>query len=160
MYMKNIALTVLMVFLGLSPAAVFAQDGSSTNVRFEERKESGKPTLKAALDASAIACIKAAVVKREDALISGFDIYAAALRSARQIRRDALSAAWDKTVPSERRAAVKAADRAFTEATKVARNTWNTSRRTVWKTFETDKKACRVTVTSSDTGSSVTDASI
>ncbi len=155
--MKNIALTMILVaILGVSPVTVFAQ-GDGTG-RFEERKDNKQI---AALDANAIACIKTAVVKREDALIAGFDTYAAALKSARQIRRDALSAAWDKTVAIERRAAVKAADRAFSEATKVARKTWNETRRSIWNTFTADRKACNVpTVSSVDTGSSATDSSI
>lgn len=153
--MKNIAFSVLILALvGVSP--VLAQEGGI--VRSENRKDNKQI---AALDANAIACIKTAVVKREDALISGFDVYASALKAARQVRRDSLSAAWDKTVPLERRAAVKAADKAFADSSKAARKTWNDSRRSAWRTFDTDRKACNVSgISTADTGSSITDASL
>lgn len=169
MNMKNIALTILMVtMLGLSPTAVLAEGDSTLRPeqireefkeRTEKRSDDKKKTT--VLTTEQIACIKTSVVKREDALIVGFDAYAMALKNARQIRRDALSLAWDKTVASERRAAVKAADRAFAEATKVARKTWNESRRATWKAFELDRRACNApSVSAVDTGSSATDASI
>jgi hypothetical protein len=150
---------MLVAVLGISPTIVFAQ-GDGTG-RFEERKDEGTKPAVNQLDATAVACIKAAVVKREDALIAGFDIYAAALKAARQVRKDSLSAAWDKTVPLERRAAVKAADKAFAESTKAARKTWNDARRSAWRTFDTDRKACNASgVATADTGSSVTDAAL
>lgn len=155
MYMKNIALSALLLaFIGISP--VLSQGDSL--VRPEERKENKQLTT---LDASAVACIKSAVIKREDALIAGFDIYAASIKSARQLRKDALSVAWDKTVSSERRAAVKAADKAFSDSSRSARKTWNETRRGAWSTFTADRKACNVSgISAVDTGSPSTDASL
>lgn len=151
MYMNKIVLGITLV-LALGVAPVFAE--SEGGVRVDQKKQ------QTMLDASAIACIKSAVIKREDALIGAFDAYAASLRTARTTRKDALSVAWDTSTPNERRTLVKAADKSFADATKTARNTWNTARRNTWKVFETDRKVCVPSATSLDTGSATTDSSL
>lgn len=151
--MKKIALSVLAIALiALSSGLAFAQ-GDGTG------RPEVKPVL-TTLDATAIACIKSAVIKREEALIVGFDTYATALKTARGARKDALALAWDKTVASERRLAVKSADKTFAESSRSARKTWNDARRAIWRAFEVDRKACNVAVSSADTGSPSTDASL
>lgn len=132
---------------------VFAED--------DDRKETRAAVV---LDATQMTCISTAITKREAALIAGHDAYAAAIKTAYTNRSTALTAAWTKTDPKERRALVKAADRAFYDATKAARKSWNTARRTAWKTFETERKACAPqsgsAINASDTGSAKVDASL
>lgn len=159
MYMKNIVLSfALIALIGISPTVTLAQDGG---MRGSEEKKNDDSSKMVTLDSTAVACIKSAVIKREDALVVGFDVYASSIKSARVARKDALSLAWDKTVSSERRLAVKVADKTFAESTRNARKTWNTARRTAWKTFEADRRACNVSgVGASDTGNSGTDSSL
>ena len=166
--MKKLVLAMTMLaLLGVGP--VFAE-GDGTG-RFEERKDDIKGKIEdrrenksasVALTADQMICIKTAITKREDALIAGHDAYALAIKNAYMARKTALLAAWDKTDRAERRAAVKAADRAFQQAVKAARMAWNTVRRGAWKTFETDRKACvpGAQVSSSETGTAQNDVSL
>ncbi len=174
MYMKNFVTTMTLVaLLGVAPAFAesnntlgsFQEKKDDIKAKIEDRRgEDGKPII--TLDATQIACIKTAITKREDALIAGHDVYAIAVKNAYTTRKTALLAAWDKTDRLERRAAVKAADKAFSDGVKAARKTWNETRRGAWKTFETERKAClpqtasSASVSSSDTGSSKSDASL
>ena len=157
----------MIALLGVGP--VFAE-GNGTG-RFEERKDDIKGKIEERrenkntpvnLTADQIACIKTAITKREDALIAGHDAYALAIKNAYMARKSAILAAWDLPERVARRAAVKAADKAFRDAVRAARMTWNTARRGAWKTFETDRKACvpAASLSSSETGSSESDGSL
>lgn len=148
----------LVAMLAVAPA--FAEgEGSSVG-------EAQKRTAPVTLSAEQITCVKNAISKREDGLIAGHDAYALAVKNAYTARKTALLAAWDKTDRLERRQAVRAADKAFSDAVKAARKTWNDTRRSLWKSFETEKKACTpqttttASVSSSDTGSAKVDASL
>lgn len=164
-YMKRIITTMTMVaLLGVGP--VFAQDNGAiaapTGVKMEEKRELRKAAPQ--FDATQIACIKAAITKREDALAGGFTTLSSAISTAYGARKAALLVAWDKPTTAERRVAVRAADRAFDQSTKAARKTWGETRRATWKTFETDRKAClpatTTSVSASDTGSSKSDTAL
>lgn len=149
-----IATMTLVALIGVA-LPVFAEDDD----RDDDRK-----TTPVALTADQTVCIKTALTKREAALIAGHDTYSAGIKTAYQARSTALIAAWDKATTNERRTAVKAADRAFHDTTKTVRKTWNTARRTAWKTFETERKACvpkeGSQISASDTGSAKVDASL
>lgn len=153
MNMKYLITTLTLVAIIGIALPVFAED--------DDRKETRAAVV---LDATQMACISTAITKRESALITGHDTYAASIKSAYTVRSAALASAWTKTDPKERRTAVKTADRAFYETTKTARKTWNTARRSAWKAFETDRKACAPqagsAINASDTGSAKVDASL
>jgi len=96
-------------------------------------------TAFAALDTS---CMVTAVDKREDAIISAWDTYAANYKAALETRQTALLAAWTDTNKATRRAAVRNAWRNFRKS---RRATWRTRRSAIlsaWRQFKTDRIAC------------------
>lgn len=153
--MKNFFLSMMVLALVATP--VFAENGS---YRKEEKRNENKVYVP--LDATQMACIKTAISKREDALIASHDVYALAIKNAYTARKTALLLAWDKTDRTERRTAVRSADKAFKDSVRTTRSAWHSARRTAWKTFENERKACapQSSLSSSDTGSSKEEISI
>jgi hypothetical protein len=90
-----------------------------------------------------IVCMKTAVEKRENALLSAYDTYTGKIKTARETRKTALLAAWSIQDPKERHSAIKAAWEKYRESVKTARNEWNQSRRTIWIQFAQDARNCR-----------------
>ncbi len=99
-----------------------------------------------------LACMKAAVEKRENSIISAKEKAFASMDTAFKARRDALKSAWDKTDAKERRQAINDAWNAFRASHKAARTQLRTDDKTAWSTFKTDSKVCKV-----DSGSTGTD---
>ena len=97
---------------------------------------SGKRTVDAA-------CVKPAVLAREDAIITAWTTFNTSVSSAYAARKTALGAAWDMTDASARNAAIKAAWNAFNKAKKDAQKKWQTDRKAAWKTFRAAAKACK-----------------
>jgi hypothetical protein len=153
--MKNLFLSMMALALVATP--VFAEENG---YRKEERRSDSSAYVP--LDATQLACVKTAITKREDALIAGHDIYALAVKNAYTARKTALLLAWDKTDRTERRTAVRSADKAFKDSVRGARTTWQNTRRATWKTFETERKACapQAQLSSTDTGSSKEEISL
>jgi murein L,D-transpeptidase YcbB/YkuD len=89
-----------------------------------------------------IACMKTAVEKRENALLSAYDVYSQKLRTARETRKTDLLAAWSIQDPKERHTAIKTAWDKYHQAVKTARIEWNQSRKTIWIQFAQDAKNC------------------
>lgn len=90
-----------------------------------------------------IACIKTAVEKRENTLLSAYDVYSGKLRTARETRKTNLLAAWSIQDPKERHVAIKAAWDKFYQNTKAAMVEWNQSRKAIWIQFAQDAKNCK-----------------
>jgi peptidoglycan hydrolase-like protein with peptidoglycan-binding domain len=90
-----------------------------------------------------IACMKTAVDKRENALLTAYDVYAGKLRAARETRKTDLLAAWSIQDPKERHTAIKTAWEKYRQSVKTATTEWNQSRRTTWIQFAQDAKNCR-----------------
>jgi len=105
-----------------------------------------------------VACIQAAVEKRDSSLISATDVYASAIKSALATRKDALKAAWALTVVKERAKAIRAVWDAWRNSSKAARNNYNEARKRAWGQFYTDRKSCGKTAATEDTSTSGSDA--
>lgn len=97
-----------------------------------------------------LACMKAAVEKRENAIIAAKTKAFTSMDTAFKARRDALKTAWDKTDVKERREAINAAWKTFREAHKAARTQLRNDDKAAWKTFKTDRKACKIDSASSN----------
>jgi hypothetical protein len=90
-----------------------------------------------------IVCIKTAVEKRENALLSAYDVLTGKIKTARETRKTDLLAAWSIQDPKERHTAIKAAWEKYRQAVKTARIEWNQSRKTIWLQFVQDAKNCK-----------------
>jgi peptidoglycan hydrolase-like protein with peptidoglycan-binding domain len=90
-----------------------------------------------------IACMKTAVEKRENALLSAYDTYSQKLRTARETRETDLLVAWSIQDPKERHTAIKVAWEKYRQSVKTATTEWNQSRRTTWIQFAQDAKNCK-----------------
>ena len=88
-------------------------------------------------------CIKTAIEKRDSAVISAFDSYAAKIKTALQIRKEALKSAWDLTVKKDRNNAVKTAWKNFKDSRVNTQKEFKTAKLNAWKTFKTDRKTCK-----------------
>lgn len=99
-----------------------------------------------------IACMKAAVEKREDAIIASKEKAFASFDAAFKARRNSLSAAWTITIAKDRRTAINTAWSTFRASHKAARTQLRTEDKALWSTFKTDSKACKV-----DSGSNSSD---
>lgn len=94
-----------------------------------------------------VACIQAAIDKRDTAVISAYDTLHTSIVAALNTRKEALKSAWAKTERIERRTALKNAWAAYHASRRSAQQAWRASRRTVWQTFRTEAKACSPTTT-------------
>lgn len=89
-----------------------------------------------------LACMQAAVDKRDGAVISAFDIFHTSVVTALQARQSALKTAWGNTDRKARRQAISAAWRNYRKATRDARQAFRTAKHNTWKIFGTDRRAC------------------
>lgn len=92
-----------------------------------------------------LACMQAAVEKRDNAIIAAFDTFSVTVKSALTTRRDALKAAWGITDRAQRRAALRSAWSAFHVARRTAFRTFRSARHSAWVRFRADARACRGT---------------
>lgn len=93
-----------------------------------------------------IACIQAAIEKRDTAVISAYDTLHTSIVAALNARKEALKNAWTKIDRLERRTALKNAWAAYHASRRAAQQTWRTSRRSAWQTFRTEARACGPTI--------------
>jgi hypothetical protein len=89
-----------------------------------------------------LACMQTAVEKYDNAIIAAWDKRSADVKTALQTRRDALKSAWGIQDKKERRAAIKAAEKAYRTAIAQARKTFKSERQAAWKQFIIDRRAC------------------
>jgi hypothetical protein len=87
--------------------------------------------------------MKTAVEKRENALLSAYDVLTGKIKTARETRKTDLLAAWSIQDPKERHTAIKTAWEKYRQAVKTATTEWNQSRKTTWIQFAQDAKNCR-----------------
>jgi uncharacterized membrane protein len=102
-----------------------------------------------------LACMQAAVEKRDNAVISAWDTLSASIKTALQTRRDALKAAWGISNSKERRKAIREAWANFAKSKKEASKIFNQARKEAWKQFRNDAKACRATATNEIEGNDI-----
>lgn len=89
-----------------------------------------------------LACMQNAVEKRDNAIITAWDNFYNAAKTALQARKDALKTAWANTDRKARRAATKSAWNNYRAAIQKARHDFHAARRAAWQQFYTDRKAC------------------
>lgn len=107
-----------------------------------------------------VACVQAAIEKRDTAIIAAVDAYATAVKSALSTRKDAEKAAWNLTDRNARRTALKAAQTTYRNSVRVARKAFRDARNSAWKQFRTDRKACGGSTGSEEIGSQGLDESL
>lgn len=99
-----------------------------------------------------LACVKAAVDKRETSIINTHSAFSTAITSAFNIRKTELLAAWDIVNWKDRNVAIKATWKKFNEANKTARKTFNETRKAAWTQFTAERKACKAQPTGESQG--------
>ncbi len=105
-------------------------------------------------------CIKNAIEKRDNAVISALNIFNSSVSLALAARRDALKAAWDLTDKAQRKEALKTAWGNYKTSLKDSRTTLKDTKKTTWKQFYIDRKACGKAVSGEDNSAEGTDANI
>lgn len=143
----SLLLSVVMSLVLAVPAFAESHEGQSGDdnrpvptLYSMKRKEVKKAAQN--LDATQLACVGAAVEKRESALHAGFTALQTSITTAYATRHTSLVAAWAMTDADAREAAVKASWKAFKDSVKAARKTGKDVRLASWKTFKTEVKAC------------------
>lgn len=110
--------------------------------RLMKAKEKANKTMSSSKPTIDATCMQTAVEKRDTALMAGVDTYTASVKSALQVRKDAIKAAWALTDKTARNAANKAAWTAFQGTWRKASQAMKATKKTVWQTFRTEAKAC------------------
>ncbi|MBI2451222.1 MAG: hypothetical protein HYV52_02720 [Parcubacteria group bacterium] len=88
-------------------------------------------------------CMQTAVTKREDALMTSYDVWTAAVKTARTTLKTDLVAAWGKSTVGEVKTARKDAWKKWRDSRKSATQILSVSRKSAWNTFKTDNGACK-----------------
>lgn len=97
------------------------------------------PGSKAALN---VACIQAALDKRDGAVSSAVSAYASSVNAAITARTSALKAAWALTAAKDRRAGIRSAWSAYRTSAAMARSSFKQAKSSAWSGFYADRKAC------------------
>ncbi|MBI4034184.1 MAG: hypothetical protein HY378_01395 [Candidatus Brennerbacteria bacterium] len=105
-------------------------------------------------------CVRSAIDKRDNAIISAANTFHALVTSALQTRINALKSAWANTDEKARKTALKTAWSAYRDATKKARRDLQSARKAAWKQYETDRKACGAGAVKEPGGGQGADASL
>lgn len=87
-------------------------------------------------------CMASAVEKRDSAMITAVDTYHSAVTAALKTRKHALKSAWGISDPKARKNALTAAWITFNGTFKKADRALKSSRKTVWRQFGAERKAC------------------
>lgn len=101
---------------------------------------SGRSTLTGAQ----LACVRTAIIVRENALSSQFSTLASVVTSAHAVRSSALANAWTLTDATARRQTIDSAWATWKSSVRVARETRKTAHKSTWDTFRTSVRACNV----------------
>lgn len=134
MKLRTFAAAALSTAVAMSMAvpafAMESNTGSSSSARMERKQVDG-------------ACMSSAVDKRDTAIVTAFDAFAASTKTALTTRKDALKAAWALTDTAQRQTALKAAWKTFTTSHKSAREAFRTAKKAAHQQFRTDAKTCK-----------------
>jgi 3-oxoacyl-(acyl-carrier-protein) synthase len=141
-----------------------SSSGTSASAKPWKKPEAGKDMknrlrqeIKKASQEVNIACVQAAVAKRETSLSGAFSAFTSSVSTAYATRASALNSAWSLTDASARRMAVKGAWDAFKKSSKSARDTYRGAKKDAWKLFKTESKNCGATTTGDEIGESLDD---
>jgi hypothetical protein len=92
-------------------------------------------------------CMKTAVEKRENSLISAYTTYTDKVKTARETRKSDLLNAWTIENWKERRAAINQAWINYRKSVRSAHLEWISARKSAWSQFEIDRKQCKAPAT-------------
>lgn len=90
-----------------------------------------------------VTCIQSAIESRDLSVIGAVEAYAATIKMALTVRKDALKAAWSKAKPAEIRTALKDTWAAYKKSLRTARMELRNAKSKAWKQFSTERKACK-----------------
>ena len=131
---KSLMVTALVAFIVVG----FSSWVSANNDRME-KKDTNRTIIATTTDP---ACMKSAIQKRDASINTAVGILATSWQSALTARSTELQAAWDLTDLNARRTAIKAAWDKYTKSMREARSTFRSARKTAWRLYRTDAKAC------------------
>jgi len=90
-----------------------------------------------------LACVASAIDTRDTAIESGVDVYASGVKTALETRKNSLRTAWIALSKRDtRRQDIQKAWRAYSAATKSARQDFRKARMAAWEQFRKDRDAC------------------
>lgn len=92
-----------------------------------------------------LSCMQIAVEKRDNAIITAWDQYIPKVKTSLEKRRDALKAAWAIEEKEARQQALMDAWKVYRSEVQKVRQDMRTGRQSAWKTFNTERKACKAT---------------
>lgn len=98
------------------------------------------------LSGTTVVCIKAALEKRETAILSTFTTYQGRSLTALTTRKTSLLAAWDKTTKSEIKTAVSSAWKIYKTSMSALKSILHTDRETIRSTYKAEIKSCKSTL--------------
>lgn len=90
-----------------------------------------------------VTCVKAALAKRETAVITVVTLFQSGNLSALTIKKTALLTAWATTTKSAFKSANFAASKAYKASMKDLKKVQNTAKKSIWSTYKTEVKACK-----------------
>lgn len=138
MFKKSILLASLIIFVfGLCPF-VYGEEAPASTPTPQPPASQATPQKKL-LDP---VCMQNAVEKRDNAIIAGVDAFAAFVKGALEIRRDAQKTAWTITDKKQRQIALKNAWAKFKGTWAKGLKKLRADRSAAWKKFYIDRKAC------------------
>ncbi len=140
---------VAMMTASLLASSAGVVGAEETNSNANANANTNTVVAKPAVD---LACVAAAVDKRDMAMIAAWDKYSAAIKTALSARKDALKAAWALTDKKARNEAIRKAWNAYRDSVKAAKKTFRDERTAAWKQFRTDRRACGVREGTADEG--------
>lgn len=135
MFTKRIVALAVVSSLLLAALPALAHEG-----REGKNGDNGSSTQMAS--PADLACMTAALDKRETAVQAGFDAYYTAAKAALGARKTALDAAWSLADNHARKDALKAAWKGYKTALRDARKTFNNGRKSAWKIFAGESMLC------------------
>ena len=139
-YMKTKLIhTLVAISLFATALPIFAQTATPTPSQTPGPSRTPAPTN------VNLVCMQSAVGKRDGAIVSAFDTFYNAAKSALTARMSALKAAWGMTDKKARQDAQRKAWSDYRSAVKDARKTFRNAQKTAWKQFDTDAKECHGT---------------
>ncbi len=95
------------------------------------------------LSGAVVTCIKTALEKRENAVVSAVTTFQNSSLAALNTRKTSLLAAWDKTTKTDVKAAITVARKAYKTSMTDLKTTQSTARKWAWDIYKTDVKACK-----------------
>ncbi len=131
---------------GLPSAGFFGPATRQVLKRFQtEINQTATSTAKIDLN-----CMKTAVEKRENSLITAYTFYTDKTKTSRDTRKNDLLNAWTIENPKAQRAAINQAWVKFRQSGKNALLEWLKAKKSAWLQFETDRKQCKAPATGED----------